>query len=245
VSAVRAVDTATHPDHRGRGLFTALTTAAVHTCRDEAVSLVFNTPNDQSRPGYLTMGWRVVGRLPVAVRPTSPTKLMTIVRSRVDADLWSVPIDVGEDVATWLDRATPDDRPGTNHRDEVTATDRALRTDLDDHVLRWRYGMAALHYRIVHEDNASIIVRLRRRGNASELVVADQFGNAGQADRLAGRVARQLDATYALRLGAADPRNGFLPLPDAGPILTWRALADHGPPPLSNWKLCLGDVELF
>ncbi len=67
----------------------------------------------------------------------------------------------------------------------------------------------------------------------------------GEADRLAGRIARELDATYALRLGAPDPRHGFLPLPNAGPILTWRALADHGPPPLPNWKLRLGDVELF
>ncbi len=98
VSAVRAVDTATHPDHRGRGLFTALTTAAVQSCRDEGVDLVFNTPNDQSRPGYLAMGWRVIGRLPLAVRPTSPASLLTIVRSRVPADRWSIPIDVGEEV---------------------------------------------------------------------------------------------------------------------------------------------------
>jgi UDP-glucose/GDP-mannose dehydrogenase family, UDP binding domain len=27
--------------------------------------------------------------------------------------------------------------------------------------------------------------------------------------------------------------------------LTWRAVCDHGPPPLPNWGLQLGDVELF
>ena len=60
--AVRAVDTATHPDHQGHGLFTALTTHALEACRAEGVAFVFNTPNAQSRPGYLKMGWREVGR---------------------------------------------------------------------------------------------------------------------------------------------------------------------------------------
>ena len=155
------------------------------TCRDEGVDLVFNTPNDQSRPGYLTMGWRVVGRLPVAVRPTSPASLLTIVRSRVPADRWSIPIDVGEEVSSWLERVAPDDRPGADDRHNASASDRALRTDLDDHVLRWRYGLPALHYRVVHDEHASIVVRLRRRGDASELVVADRFGSA-QRSRPAG-----------------------------------------------------------
>src|SRR5690606_32239213 len=65
--AVRAVDTATHADHRGRGLFRRLTLGAVESLTAEGVDLVFNTPNDQSRPGYLTMGWEVLGRVPLAV----------------------------------------------------------------------------------------------------------------------------------------------------------------------------------
>ena len=49
--AVRAVDTATHPDHQGKGIFKALTLHAVDVARDDGVDFVFNTPNDQSRPG--------------------------------------------------------------------------------------------------------------------------------------------------------------------------------------------------
>src|SRR2546429_7971309 len=71
VEAVRAVDTATHPDYQGRGVCTRLTMSAIDRLRDEAISFVFNTPNDQSRPGYLKMGWREVGRPPIAVRPRS------------------------------------------------------------------------------------------------------------------------------------------------------------------------------
>ena len=71
--AVRAVDTATDPDYQGRGLFRALTMHGLESVRAEGVDFVFNTPNDQSRPGYLKMGWREVGRLPAAVRFTGPT----------------------------------------------------------------------------------------------------------------------------------------------------------------------------
>ena len=68
--AVRAVDTATHPDYQGRGIFNRLTLHALDALRSEGVDFVFNTPNDKSRPGYLKMGWREVGRLPASVRPS-------------------------------------------------------------------------------------------------------------------------------------------------------------------------------
>src|SRR5690606_26492896 len=55
VAAVRAVDTATHPDHRRRGLFKTLTLEAVAALTAEGAAFVFNTPNAQSRPGYLRM----------------------------------------------------------------------------------------------------------------------------------------------------------------------------------------------
>ncbi len=48
-----------------------------------------------------------------------------------------------------------------------------------------------------------------------------------------------------LHLGLGDVRAGFLPMPGGGPRLTWRALADPGPPPLPNWDFQLGDIELF
>ena len=74
VRAVRAVDTATHPDHQGRGIFRRLTTAALDEIDVEGVHLVFNTPNDQSRPGYLKMGWQPVGEVPVRLRPVRPVR---------------------------------------------------------------------------------------------------------------------------------------------------------------------------
>ena len=56
--AVRAVDTATDPDYQGKGLFTALTLHGLDELRADGVDFVFNTPNAQSLPGYLKMGWQ-------------------------------------------------------------------------------------------------------------------------------------------------------------------------------------------
>src|SRR5690348_4042222 len=52
---VRAVDTATDPDHQGKGIFRRLNETAVAELTSAGCDAVFNTPNSQSRPGYLKM----------------------------------------------------------------------------------------------------------------------------------------------------------------------------------------------
>jgi hypothetical protein len=66
-----------------------------------------------------------------------------------------------------------------------------------------------------------------------------------RGDALVVETLHAVGATHALRFGPANLRRGFVPLPRAGPILTWRAVCDEGPPPLPNWELQLGDLELF
>ena len=242
VRAVRAVDTATHPDHQGRGLFTALTLRALEAARADGVDLVFNTPNEQSRPGYLKMGWREVGRLPAATRPRSPAQLVTVARSRTPAERWSLPLEIGTAVDEWVD-----DGGWARHRPAavVSNTDRRLVTATSEAFVRWRYGLAPLHYRVVDDGVGAVVVRLRRRGPATELVVAERLGDPRRADRLAAEAMAEAGASHALRLGPPDVRTGFLPLPGGGPILTWRGVTDGGLPPLPNWRLQLRDIELF
>ncbi|MGA4545379.1 GNAT family N-acetyltransferase [Uniformispora flossi] len=71
VRAVRAVDTATRPDVQGRGLFTKLTLGLLERLGEDT-DLVFNTPNANSLPGYLRMGWQEVGKVPIALHPIRP-----------------------------------------------------------------------------------------------------------------------------------------------------------------------------
>ena len=99
---MRAVDTATHPEYQGRGIFTRLTHAALDELEREGVAFVFNTPNDQSRPGYLKMGWDVVGRLPVLVRPRSVRRALRMLRARTPAGRWSEPTAAGDPAADVL-----------------------------------------------------------------------------------------------------------------------------------------------
>ena len=67
--AYRAVDTATHPDYQRQGIFKKLTLNALEQAGKQGDAFVFNTPNDNSRPGYLKMGWQAVGKLKLAIVP--------------------------------------------------------------------------------------------------------------------------------------------------------------------------------
>ena len=248
--AVRAVDTATHPDHQGRGIFRRLTMHGVDVMRAEGVDMVFNTPNAQSRPGYLRMGWSEIGRLPASVRPTSPAAAVRMLRARVPAERWSLPSDggvpapevlAGPEVAALLDSL---DRP------------HGLRTRRSQASLRWRYGFEPLRYRAVtlggDPAQGLAVFRLRRRGPAVEAALCEVLvpgGDAAAARALGRAVARTSGADYVIRLGGpALDGAGFARLPGQGPVLTWRPVAEPDgttPPALGDWQLALGDVELF
>ena len=55
---VRAVDTATHPDFQRRGIFRLLTRPGSKWRAEQGLDLIFNSPNEKSGAGYLTMGWQ-------------------------------------------------------------------------------------------------------------------------------------------------------------------------------------------
>jgi GNAT superfamily N-acetyltransferase len=245
--AVRAVDTATHPDYRGRGVFRRLTLHALGQLRDDGVDFVFNTPNEQSRPGYLKMGWRVIGHLPTAVRPRGLAGALKMARARVPAERWSLPTNAGVPA----DAALADPRlPALL---AARASPRGLRTRVHPAYLQWRYGFAPLAYRAlaIEDDPAAgtAIFRMRRRGAATEATLCDVLVPAGDlptATRLARAVGRTGNADYAIRIGGPTiDRAGFVRLPRQGPILTWRAVCEDDAPPRSAWQLGLGDVELF
>ena len=242
VSAVRAVDTATLPAARGRGVFRGLTLQAVQELTTEGVGLVFNTPNDQSRPGYLTMGWSSVGRLPLTVRPRSLTSLPALRGARVPAERWSQPSDAGlEAVGALADSSV------------VTALlafapPRGWRTDRTPAYLSWRFGLAPLHYRLllasVDPAEGGLVFRLRRRGTVVEAAVAEQLvPDARTARHLVRRMLRETGADYAAGLHSGAP-DGLRRVPGQGPVLTARPLTGK-PPTLADWSLSLGDIELF
>ena len=248
IDAARAVDTATHPDYQGRGIFTRLTLRGLDALRDDGVAFVFNTPNDQSRPGYLKMGWQTVGRLPISVRPRSPLALARIARARVPAARWSEACDAGEPAESvlarvdWV-RALLESQPRSTR----------LRTLRSPGYLAWRYGTDLLGYRAIvgsgSGEEGLVVFRVRRRGAARELVLAELLvpdGEASAARVLVGRLGREVEADYVIRIGGPTiGRDGFVRLPRQGPILTWRDVGQDRMPPLVEWDVTLGDIEVF
>ena len=236
VHAVRAVDTATHPRAQGRGVFRALTMRGVEEMTAAGVSWVFNTPNSQSAPGYLSMGWRSLGRLPLAVRPGRISSWPKLLSARRPGDLWSVPTSAGEDAAAVLNDALLPDGPTPSGR---------LCTFRSAAYLRWRYGQGPIAYRVAlvgrQAQEGCVVFRHRRRGDAVEAVVTDILGPP-QATRNALRSLKGAD--YTIALGPSRPR-WWVPVPGKGPLLTCRPLADARPPEVREWDLSAGDIELF
>jgi GNAT superfamily N-acetyltransferase len=250
--AVRAVDTATHPDYQGMGVFSRLTRAALEAL-DGEVDLVFNTPNAKSGPGYLKLGWREVGRVPVAVRVRRPLRLLTA-RHRgarpdppVAADPAAVVLERAEAVTRLLRRQPAPD---------------GFTTPRDLAYLRWRYGAAPLlGYKAVTEERdgelaGMAVFRVRPRGGLWETTIAELLagGDPRTARRLLRRVARSAPVdhlTFHAPARSAAARaaamSGFLPSP-AGIALVVnprRAGIQPDPTDLGAWALSLGDLEVF
>ena len=59
IHALRPVDTVTHPEARGKGVFKKLTLHGLAALSPDKEVFIFNTPNGNSLPGYLKMGWKV------------------------------------------------------------------------------------------------------------------------------------------------------------------------------------------
>ena len=255
VAAVRAVDTATHPQHQGVGVFTRLTRRALEDLRHQ-IDLVFNTPNAKSLPGYLKMGWRPVGTFRPSVRIRRPGALARVLtdgeprssRPEIDAPHAVTALEDLEAVDRLLQAA-----------DE---TDGRLRTDRTAAYLRWRYARAPLlDYRaIVTRSSTDIdgiaLFRVRSRAGAWEATVAEVIvprGDVGEARRLLRGIARScpvdvLTARFpAGTTGAwAIRRSGFVPAP-RGMTLVVNPLRTIGVDPgrSESWALGLGDLEVL
>ncbi len=229
IRAVRAVDTATHPRARGRGLFRSTTTEALRIAHQRGIDFVFNTPNSMSGAGYLTMGWTEQGPIAIGARLTI-SGLIRTVRARRGASKRSSPTDVGIAAAEMLnDPAFDDRRPRT-----------AGSTDHDAQSLRWRYSEGPIEYRGVRAGDGWLVFRLRARGPATELVITETIGSPDEA-ALRATIAGVLSSSGVDHALAAVDTPGFFATERVGPVLMTRDVGSE-PSPV-QWSM--GDIEVF
>ncbi|HEX9711918.1 MAG TPA: GNAT family N-acetyltransferase [Actinomycetota bacterium] len=259
VLGVRAVDTATHPDHQGRGVFSRLTRAALDALRDE-VDLVFNTPNSKSLPGYLKLGWQMVGSVPIAVRVRRPIRFA----ARYRKDGGESPPAPAVDAA--LARDGLGDEAPIGSLLEAVASEAGgrtgLRTDRSAAYLRWRYAdVPGIDYHVVrHEDAGSLrglaIFRVRPRRGLVEATVTEVLvppGDRHAAATLLRAVARAARVDHVTghfwdgSTGARAARRSMFVRPPGGLTLVVNPLRPVTPDPtdLASWRLSVGDLELF
>lgn len=233
---VRAVDTATHPDYRRRGIFRHLTLAALDAARDDGVDMVFNTPNPRSGAGYLTMGWSEVG----TIRPfASPAP--GVFRTNPDtsglpepADFVKFPHPVGDQPFQ--------DRPG-----------KGLRTPRTPEYQQWRFDQhPTARYTRIDARRGGAIARLAFRGNRRELLLSELYGRgmSGTAWTARNRARTSYVGAFFSKGSperVAIMRSGFVPVPGATMTLMVRPLhdLDFDPTDIGQWDISLGDLELL
>jgi len=256
--ALRAVDTATHPDYRGRGLFTRLTLQLRTEVEAEGAAFVFNTPNAQSRPGYLKMGWTLVGRPTLWMRVVRPARFARAFRGGEEGEAPPVEAPPAAEVLR---------RAGVGALVAVATggTTARLHTPLSLEYLRWRYAdVPGFAYHALSRGEgaggALVVLRARRRGALRELRLCDVVvGPTPEAVRNARLLLREaprladVDVVLAMAgeglLRRALPAAGFVPAPRTGPILTVYPLSAAAglpdPRRLASWQPSIGALELF
>lgn len=261
VDAARPVDTATHPEAQGRGVFSHLTKEGL-AALDGSVGLLFNTPNDKSLPGYLKMGWRPAGSVPISFRVRRPVRfargLPSIRADKVAPDGAPPRVDAGSAAEALTDVGAVSEL-----LDALPSAGHLLSTPKSLAYLRWRYAaVPMLDYRAVRIEDAGRLAalaffRVRPRGRLWETTIADLLVREGDRPTMRRLLRAVLRAApvdvltcHVARASAAAPimrRSGFLRSP-VGMTFVVRAVAsDICPDPtrLSSWSLSLGDLEVF
>jgi len=253
--SVRAVDTATHPDYQGRGIFKKLTLSLLDHCKAEGWHFVFNTPNQSSKPGYLKMGWKEAGKLPINIklsRPFSIALQATGVWKKEPAALEN------SSILKYLEHPDVSSLIGESHRQH---TNRVVTAHTAQSLL-WRYNdvvVAKYHACGLHNGSALdalLFYRLKESKLGTELRITDFFTRPGASEKDVRNLIREQIALHKTDYVTISGRNNGVSMPGllslknlkVGPIVTIRDITMDPSELLGNfhhWGPSVGDLELF
>ncbi|HEU4902466.1 MAG TPA: GNAT family N-acetyltransferase [Flavisolibacter sp.] len=257
-SAIRAVDTATHPDFQGKGIFKKLTLQLLESCQQDGVHFVFNTPNESSKPGYLKMGWEEQGKMPIKLKIRKPFSLMV---AKLFNRQGNGPVIIDPSpVQAWESKVI-------QLVDQAVQSHSRLATVHSSSYVSWRYAHNPLFRYNYFTDNENflLISRIKRHSFAKELRLVDFILLKSRADetRLSAFMKKEVLAFCAkndinlVTISGEQYKEferffqwmGIIPVRALGPVITLRNLnmGDRFPDLLEprHWSYSLGDMELF
>ena len=271
VKAVRAVDTVTHPDYRGHGVFSTLTRKAVEQSKNSEIALIFGTPNTQVLPIYLKLGWDLVPVIRPLVKilnyprfvTSIPRILQNLTKSRTSGYLSPERILRQElpSVSEFLRLSGVVEQLLFSHsqtRNEYLSTDYSI------DYLQWRYSeYPSAKYLVYYREKRGallgcVILRPSTRFNLKEVVLDDMFfsePDEGLVSSLLDEAERYLNADYIIAYFPESSfehhilrRNGFHQIPIKGMDFIVNVLASNmpcDPKVMESWNINLGDLEVF
>jgi GNAT superfamily N-acetyltransferase len=234
--ALRAVDTAVHPDYQGKGLFTKLTSQLIEEVQKDGAQMIFNTPNEKSQPGYLKMGWETWGRLPLKIKVKIPGSR----KKPGQFKRW-------EEVEDLIRKI-----------EKKPLVQEGVRTHLVPGFISWRYSNCPIvDYEFVSDKQTFLMIyRLKEGKKGIELRIVDLFTlpDFGKKEKELlkeefKKLTKESGAVWVSFSGLcynSDILNlGSVPILTRGPMVTLRRLQEDLDPRFLDWKWSLGDLELF
>lgn len=237
IRACRAVDTAIHPDFQGKGLFTKLTLDLIDQISADGIQLIYNTPNTQSLPGYLKMGWEKWGNLPLKMKfhmGSSGSK------KEFSSD-WSTIQNLISEI------------------EKKENSPSRIQTRLVPGFLNWRYANCPLFpYQFISDGESYLLIfrikdgKMGRELRITDLFTLDSFGKIQKKElHKELKSIQKQSASRFTSLSGLDNSNqqaidlGILPVLSIGPVITLRKVSEDSEPMNLNWGWSLGDLEVF
>jgi GNAT superfamily N-acetyltransferase len=235
-TAYRAVDTATHPDYQGKGIFKKLTLQALDDIQEEGDTFVFNTPNEYSRPGYLKMGWQLIDAIELAV-------ILTI--------FYVIPY--------FFSKVKPENTISTAQLNQLCIAHnldltkrKAIFTSKSVAYLKWRYVENPLQdYVIFSSNDWYMVFYIKKHRFFNELRVVETIGSNFYHKQMQKAI---LGYAFQKRCWVISTANkdlfGCKIYGKFGPKLTIKSFAKDShfintAYAMQNWEYSLGDLELF
>jgi len=213
ILAGQSMDTMTHPDYQGRGIFVRLAQACYDLATSRGYEIIYGFPNALSYPGFVhRLNWDHTGDIPHwirIIRPSRHSRMPRALASIADTAVAVLPTG-GRDKSVEIEVA----RPGVVELDALLEPWRAergiCRVERTGDWLAWRYAPEAAHdYEWICARRAGTLVAAAAWGmrNESWGDVAD--GRAHLVE-LVGNDARALRSVVATTISRAAARQATL-----------------------------------